>query len=314
MSEEHRLKNLFRERLPSHGFATDDLTYGLRFMAVQEAIHRAIIQYNWRHSIGWLAYDVDSETTRFDWDDNHCPPPNMLILNPENGHGHLLYGLKAPVHDYDGASQKALRYVAAIDIALTDVLGADPGFSKLLCKNPLHVRWETLYPRVDLYDLDELAGWLDLDKYADKRRRLPTVGYGRNCTLFETLRVWAYRARRQPFLTEELFYDRVLAHAMTINAEFNPPLPLSEVRSTAKSVSRWTWRKMSAAGFKARQKALSDKGNATKRKKALQLRQSILDTAGQCPELTQADLAAIHGVSQQTVSRHLKPLLIPHIR
>ena len=297
---------LFENRLPSHGYATDDLRYGVRFLPMQAAIQKAIIQYNWRHSIGWLAYDVDSETARFDWDDNRSPPPNILILNPDNGHGHCLYGLKAPVHNYAEAKEKPLRYMASVDVAMTEELHADPGYSKLLCKNPLNERWTVLFPRLELYDLDELASWVDIEKYKDRRRRLPGIGYGRNCTLFETLRIWAYRARRQPYLSEEMFHYQVLSHAMSINAGFEPPLPHSEVRSTAKSVSRWVWRKMSAESFKAWHKGVITKASKARHVKAMKLRESIIETSKDCPALTQADIAAIHGVTRETVNRHLK--------
>lgn len=297
---------LFRDRLPSHAFATDNLRHGLRFLPLHVAIQKAIIQYNWKHSIGWLAYDVDSSTARFDWTDNNSPPPNILILNPENGHGHLLYGLISPVHKYADAKEKPRRYLGAIDVAMTEELHADPGFTKLLCKNPLNDRWTVLFPRLELYDLDEFASWVDLSKYRDRRKRLPTVGYGRNCTLFETLRIWAYRARRQAYLSEELFYNAVLNHAMVINGGFSPPLPHSEIRSTAKSVARWTWRHMSAEGFRARQKQLSDKAGAARHEKAMDLRQSIIQTAQDCPTLVQADIAAMHGITRETVNRHLR--------
>ena len=302
----------FRNRLPSHGFATDDLAYGLRFVPVVDLIQKAIIQYNWRHSITWLVYDLDSPTARFDWGDRNCPPPNIQALNRDNGHAHLLYGLRVPVHNYPetakkpAARKKPLRFLAAIDVALTAELGADPGYSKLLCKNPLHDRWDVSYPRILLYDLDELADWVDLDKYQDRRRRLPTVGYGRNCTLFETLRIWAYRARRQPFLSEEMFREAVLHHALVINAGFSPPLPHNEVRSTAKSVSRWVWRKMSVEGFKAYQSAMGKRSGAARHAKAMELRANIIQTAIDCPTLTQADWAAMNGVTRETVNRHLR--------
>lgn len=298
--------HIFETRLPSHGWATDDLRYGVKFMPIALALRKAILQYNWRHSLGWLAYDLDSESARFDWYDKMCAPPNILILNPDNGHGHLLYGLKTPVHDYDGAQDKPLRYLAAIDIAMTEELGADPGYAKLLCKNPFNDRWEVLFPRTELYDLDELASWVDIEKYRDRRRRLPAVGYGRNCTLFETVRQWAYRQRRQQsYLSEEMFRDSVLNHAMAINAGFSPPLPHSEVRATAKSVSRWTWRNMSPKGFAQWQKVRSDIAAEKRHVKAMNLRTLIVQTAKECPTFTQADIAAMCGVTRETVNRHL---------
>ena len=304
---QNKQTDLFISRLPSHGFGTDDLRQGVRFLPLSQLIQKAIVQFNWKHSIGFLAYDLDSETAFFDWEDNiSIPPPNILVLNPSNGHAHYLYALDRPVHKYTGAKEKPLRYLASIDVAMTETLHADPGYSKLLCKNPLNDKWIVIYPRHELYDLDELSSWLDMDAYRDRRRRLPAVGYGRNCTLFETLRVWAYRARRQPFLSEELFHSRVLCHAMTINSGFEPPLPNGEVRSTAKSVSRWTWRNMSRERFIEYQREMGKRSGQARKKKSLELRQRIVEAVEQCPTLTQEDIAAMIGCSQQAVSYHLK--------
>lgn len=296
----------YRDRLPWHGFATDDLSRGVRLYAVAQAVKKAIIQHNWKHSLGWLVFDVDRETAAFDYQDKPIPPPNFIVVNPDNGHAHLFYGLETPVHRNSGSSQAAQKYAASIDIALTKALGADPGYSKLLSKNPLHDRWITLIVKSDLYDLDELASWLDLEPYKDRRKRLPAIGEGRNVTLFEKLRIWAYRARRRPFLSEEMFYDAVRQQAMIINAGFTPPLPHSEVRATVRSVARYTWRELSPEGFIASQKRLSAKGGETMRRKSQELRQAILEAHEQCPGLAQADLAAMFGVSRRTVNKHLR--------
>lgn len=300
------IKQIFLDRLPWHGYATDDLRGGLRVYPLSQLIQKALIQYNPKHSIGFLTYDVDSPTAFTDWEFDHSPPPNIIALNPNTGHAHLLYGLDLPVHKYVDAKQKPLRYLASVDIALTEELGADPGYAKLICKNPLSDRWIVSYPRETLYDLAELASWVDLEKYRDRRHRLPKIGYGRNCTLFETLRIWAYRARRQPFLSEEMFYNRVLIQAHAINDGFTPPLPHSEVRSTAKSVSRWTWRNMSPDSFRAYQSEMGKRSGVTRRLKSQELRKQIVETAYQCPTLTQVDIAAMFGVTQPCVSMHLK--------
>ena len=311
----------FRDRLPWHGYATDNLQYGVRVYDKFELILKSIIEYNARHSIGWLVYDVDSVTSEVDWNERSNPPPNMVAINPENGHGHYFYGLITPVHNYGedrqqgpkgkAARETPLRYLAAVDVAMTEELGADPGYSKLLSKNPLHDRWDVIYPREALYTLDELASWVDMDKYRDRRRRLPAVGLGRNDTLFITLRKWSYSARRrEAFLSEEMFRDVVLQHGLGINAEFQPPLPHSEVRATAKSISRWVWRNHDAAGFKKWQLRMAKAGSAAagrvRHAKAMVLRKSIIETREQCPDLTQEDIAALHGVTQQCVSKHLR--------
>lgn len=302
----NQIRKTYLSRFPLHAFATDELTHGIRMYPLEIAIAKAIVQHNYKHSLSWMVYDIDREQVAIDWDDRNAPPPNIIAINPTNGHGHYFYGLEAPIHNYIGASEKALRYMAVVDTALTDKLGADPGYSKLMSKNPLHKRWITLYPNLRLYDLDELADWLDLEKYNDRRKRLPNYGYGRNCTLFETLRPWAYRKRRTPYLSAEFFYGDVLSQAMIINAGFNPPLPHSEVRSTAKSVSQWTWRRMSAEGFSSYQSRLGKLSGAKRTEKAMELRKLVIEAREQCPELTQGDLAAMLGINQGTVSRHLR--------
>lgn len=308
------IQDTFRDRMPRHSFATDDLTHGLRLYAAADALRCALLQFNAKHSISWLAFDIDRPMAALDWEDRHAPAPNLIMINRDNGHGHYLYGLQAPVHNYHDAKPKPQRYIAAIDVALSEKLGADPGYSKLICKNPMHDRWLTLTPRMELYDLAELADYVDLTKYRDARRRLPTTGLGRNCTLFEVLRLWAYKERRQPWLSETMFHESVKSHALAINAGFNPPLPYSEVRATARSVSRWTWRRMSIEGFQERQAKLSRLAVAAHTEKALERRARILDTVKQCPDLSQADIAALCGVDRKTVNRHLRACTKTHIR
>lgn len=303
--------NTWRERLPSHGFGTDDLRTGLRFLPVENLLTLALVQHNMKHSLGSLVFDLDSETSLIDLEDRECPPPNIVAINPDNGHSHVFYMLEAPVHNYDGASKKALRWMAAIDLALTKKLGADPGYSKLISKNPINERWITFFPRVDLYDLQELADWVDpeiLKHYNDLRRKLPGVGFGRNCRMFEDLRFWAYRERRkeQLYLSQGMFYEACLWRGLAINKDFTPPLPHSEVRSTARSVAKWTWRNMSYQGFREWAKRRSLAAARERTAKSLELRQQILEAKEQCPDLNQSDLAVLIGVSRQTINKHLR--------
>ena len=297
----------FEEHLPWHGLGTDDLELGVHMYSATHLIRRAIVQFNAKHSIAWMAYDIDRDTARFDWDDRMCAPPNIVALSTRTGHAHYLYGIDPAVHAYSGANAAPLRYLGSVDVALTEELGADRGYSKLLAKNPLHSKWDVLTPRIRLYNLDELASWVDLDKYRDRRRRLPEVGYGRNCTLFERTRLRAYRMRREEWLGYDFYHSAVLGVAHTYNAAFEQPLAHSEVRSTAKSISKWTWSHMSPQGFIERQRALGKLGGVksgqVRAKKASELRERILRTIEECPTLGQGEIATLCGVNQATVSR-----------
>jgi len=300
------LEQVYRDRLPIHAYSTNDLTIGVRMLMIDQAIKKSIIQHNPKHSLGWLVYDMDTSTSVLDWSDNNCPDPNLMVVNKDNGHCHLFYGLDTPVHNNTHSSQKALRYLAGIDVALTLKLGADPGYSKLLSKNPLNDKWYTIFHRKELYTLDELAEWVDLTNIKDKRKSLDAIGYGRNWTLFNNLRTWAYRERRQGYLSQQLFHEAVLIHAHSLNADFIPLLPHSEIRSTAKSVSQWTWKRMSDEGYIAYQRTMGKLSGIRTTAIAEKLRAEIVETFLQCPKLTQFDIACIHGVSRVTVNKHLR--------
>ena len=71
-------------------------------------------------------------------------------------------------------------------------LKADPGYSGLIAKNPLSERWRTTWHAPFPYSLEQLnADLTQLDK--QKLRKEEYWGAGRNCTLFDELRVIAYR-------------------------------------------------------------------------------------------------------------------------
>ena len=50
-------------------------------------------------------------------------------------------------------------------------------------------------------------------------------------------------------MRRENWLGAVLGGALTYNEAFTAPLPHSEVRHTAKSISKWTWTHMSPEGF-----------------------------------------------------------------
>lgn len=249
----------FRDHLPRKPYHTDDLGDGLRIRDVQKAIEARYIQANGPTHQWWLIYDVDRSGAALDWDDRGAPPPTMTVQNPTNGHAHLIYGLAVPVRTASDGRPGPLRYAAAIDNALRVQLDADPGYTGLICKNPLNPFWRVAEWEPTLYDLAGLESWLDLTQYADKRKRLPDYGLGRNCNLFDRLRLWAYRAIRQGWPDAERWYMAVLERARGYNT-FDNVLNDNEVKTIARSVAKYTYRNFSAAGFSQWQAAQGRKG------------------------------------------------------
>jgi hypothetical protein len=186
------------------------------------------------------------------------------------------------------------------------VLGADPGYAGLICKNPLHEHWWTTVWQQEPYDLQWLADGLDMEPYRDKRRHLPAIGLGRNCTLFEVTRRFGYTHRRA--CPERELFEGIYGYAGHYNeSRFHYPLPLSEVRATARSVTKWVIRRMSDEGFldwchrRARfgNKKSQDVRSAQAADKAVVIR-AYYDSH---PAITRKELALIFDVSEKTIQR-----------
>ena len=61
-----------------------------------------------------------------------------------------------------------------------------------MIRNPLHPRWKVYRGRDECYEFAELADWVELPKFIPKRKP-EEVGIGRNVTLFDFMRQYAYR-------------------------------------------------------------------------------------------------------------------------
>jgi len=294
--------DLFRQRLPARPYHSDDLEYGLRIADAKRALKSRYIQPNGPTHKFWLVFDIDRPGALMDWADLGAPPPNIAVINPENHHGHLIYGLEVPIRTAPDGRPDPIRYAGAVDVALAHVLEADLGYSGLICKNPLHDHWQAHVWEPQLYDLDGLASWLDLSAYSDRRKNLPAYGLGRNCTLFDRLRHWSYKAIRQgwPDYNRWLMAVEQRAHAYN---DFPTPLPHNEVQHTAKSVARYTHRNFSPAGFSAWQAAQGAKKGKALRDQLLPVVAELLEAG-----FSQADIAREVEQSRQTISNWVRAL------
>ncbi|MEZ0585632.1 replication initiation protein, partial [Erwinia sp. STN24] len=177
-----------------------------------------------------------------------APAPTLTITNPENGHAHLLYALQTSIRTAPDGKMKPLRYAAAVENSLRKKLEADVGYSGLICKNPNHNHWKIAVWQPELYTLDWLADFLDLNAANDKEI-VADYGLGRNCTLFDKTRKWAYRAIRQGWPEYNQWLQACYERASAYNLQFAAPLDDCEVMSIAKSIAKWTYGKFSKSSF-----------------------------------------------------------------
>jgi len=239
---------LFNDRLPHKPYFSDDLHFGVRIAGKELAILAKYIQFNQPHAMFWLGFDVDRIGAAIDWSDRNAPAPTLTITNPENGHAHLLYALKTSIRTAPDGKMKPLRYAAAIENALRKKLGADTGYSGLICKNPNHRHWKIAVWQPELYTLDWLADSLDLSAANDKEI-VADYGLGRNCTLFDKTRKWAYRAIRQGWPEYDQWLQACYERASAYNLLFSAPLDENEVSGIVKSIAKWTHARFSENTF-----------------------------------------------------------------
>jgi hypothetical protein len=237
---------LFADSVPRRPYCTDDLSSGLSIRPAIDALEKKYIQYNGPAIVRWLVFDVDRAFSSYDDDWRIIAPPNLIIRNPVNSHAHVAYGLAAGVCKTDAARQAPLRLLSAINEGFRHALDADAGFAQLICKNPLNAHWQVETQREALYNLHELSEYVDLDAAVKRTRALSKreqTGLGRNCSLFDGLRTWAYKwvGDFKIKTSFDRWHDAVRDKAEKLNIFFDP-LPLSEIRATAKSVARWTWK------------------------------------------------------------------------
>ncbi|OAV10729.1 replication initiation protein [Moraxella catarrhalis] len=227
------------EKLPQKPYCTDDLGY-LVVRPKEIAIQKRYIQHNPPCFTSFLVFDLDTELGAVAWHDADLPLPTWTTQNPDNGHAHIAYALKTPVVTTEQGSNRAIDYLAKIQAGMARKLGADTGYSGLITKNPLHNHWRTTVWNTKPYELGELADRVELAPLTPKEREL---GLGRNCTLFDTVRKWAYIAIREHRGGRyDDWYARVLATVQAENMAFLEPLPYSEIKATAKSIAVYCWK------------------------------------------------------------------------
>lgn len=295
--------DFFRDQLPRKPYHTNDLETGLQIAQLKTAISSRYIQANGPTHKYWFVFDVDSPTAAMDWYDQGAPAPNFIAANPKNGHAHLFYSLEVPVRTAPNGSSAALRYAAAIESALRELLNADVGYSGLICKNPLNAFWRITTYENEHYTLDWLADYLDLSNHPIRRSEF---GLGRNCELFEALSKWARRAIRQGWPSYEQFLSACHDRAIGYNAQHfsKNTLPTKEVWGVAKSVARWTHTKITAAGFSEWQSKNGKRSGSARLKKSESKREEAADLREKGESL-QA-IATQLEVNKSTVCRWLK--------
>jgi hypothetical protein len=255
---------LFTERLPRKPYCANDFADGIKIRPAATAIKYRHIQLNPPGILAFMLFDLDMAESAWAFERHDLPEPTFIVINRANGHCHYIYALLAPVvfgHGHD----KPRQYFLDIEYTYRLLLGADHSYSGLLCKNPWHPYWLTVATPLAIYDLNTLADYVTIQKRPKKKEQ--QAGQGRNVSLFDDLRHWAYRNRRH-YCDYGQWLNACMATCAEMNV-FDHPLPYPEIKSIAKSVARWTWKNITPQAFSNIQRTRAKKkGLANEDKRA----------------------------------------------
>ena len=265
LSDAGSLRQAFPALIPARPYCADTLEDGLQIRKKAEALKKRHLQLNGRASFQWMPHDIDRSDAAQAHANARLPPPNVIAINPDNGHAHSAVLLANPVARHAASRVEPLRFFAAVERGIARRLGADRLYTGLIAKNPVHEHWLVEWRREEPYSLPELAEFLTPEEMTPDISHSETMGVGRNCTVFDDLRHIAYREVRefkQVGRSMDEFAARLERVALGINLQFPEALKLSEIRAIVKSVTRWTWLRFSSESFSARQSFLGQRGMA----------------------------------------------------
>lgn len=291
----------------------------------QYAIKYPYMQVNQANLTSWLIFDLDHENANI-WDDKDLPAPNIIVRNRKNGHAHLYYAI-VPVLTSEDARPAPIRYMKAIYAAMAKQLQSDPSYSGPVAKTPGHPWWQTTEIHNKVYELGDLACFIDLEvkPFQNKEPDIDAVSHSRHCMLFERVRHYAYSiaAEAKAHGCFRAFKQDIEDYANGCNnfkqMGFSSDLRTAQVRATVKSIANWTWERYTGKGSKNRgvmqlpetldtktKQTLSAKRTHDLRKNSTQARISAaynnLKQSGKPTTIQQ--VAKISGLTRQTVAKY----------
>ena len=251
-STQLRLENtleIYKSKLPKKPYHTNNYSFGKQVGPISSAIKSIYLQPNSLTHKYFMIFDLDSEMSVLDWSDKGLPAPHLIVRNLDNGRSHMTYILNSSVKSDVNGRLKPIKYCSDVEHGLAVRIGADMNYNGLLTKNPFKSSAYKVFSYEDKpYDLDYLNEFVDKDlvkkQRDEKKKKKIEDGFasGRNCTLFENLRLWAYANWHRCHQTE--LRSNILDQAMAFNT-FECPLGANEIETIVGSVYRFITRNFS---------------------------------------------------------------------
>jgi hypothetical protein len=334
----HKQYSLFSDvipRLPKKPYVLPDKGFKMFITSLESAMRRnyRYVQHNTPWQLSFMVFDLDYKKAILAHEKADLLAPSFYVVDPVKTTAHAVYALEQPVLRHDSSNDKPQRLFAALEQAYGEKMGADAGYSGLVMKNPFCEDYKVYLPEERkplLYSLSDLAEYVDFDSINKKRLRKTidiTNAYSesRNLAVFDIVRKWAYKAIRDYWGGSYESWLSAVNQAVSeawagIESSFsksNHDYLLSERRATAKSIAKWTWRKMTPSSFSTlvelthlphQQSARGKKGGIASGEARLALSSDKREQARELRAggMKQVEIAQMLGVNQSTIQRWLK--------
>jgi Primase C terminal 1 (PriCT-1)./Replicase family. len=166
--------------------------------------------------------------------------PNIVIYNPHNQNHQAYWLLGDPVHCQESSKyNKPYQFLRAIESAYDEKYDGDQHFARYISRNPFYAFVDTDWRHDRPHKLNALAEVVQLNKRRIKKGDREVTGRGRNNTVFDDLRRWAYKQDTSN-ITYNMWLQRCITKAIDYNM-FDKPMELPEVQSIGKSVAQYTY-------------------------------------------------------------------------
>ena len=232
--------------------------------------------------------------------------PCWTVTRKGSGGTHAVYNLERPVHRGEAARKGPLAALARVSEFYAAKLIADSGYTGVLTHNPMAAahgpEFVTNWFHREAYTLPQLG---EVIPFGWRRPKVSRTGVGRNCDLFVSLMAWAGCAENRK--------NDLLAAACIVNQSFAPPLPHSQVASTARSVHRYRARWIAKGEYYTQeQRSLwgsrrGIKGGEARRKRTHERDKAIIQAVSE--GRTMRDVGAEYGITGAAVYWILKRLV-----
>ena len=97
------LRQAFPDLIPRKPYCADLLSDGLKIRGKKSALKHRHIQLNGPTTFMWMPHDIDHSGAYFAHRDANVPEPNVIAINPENGHAHCAVLLTTPIARHSAA-------------------------------------------------------------------------------------------------------------------------------------------------------------------------------------------------------------------